>query len=379
MASPELFPAETFYQQTQCVKVVHRSCGRLTGANAAVMVGDLLDAATAGQQLVLPDPPSARRRLHQLLTSNHPNYLNDLPTGINAGSDATMDPVPGSEASEGSMSHSRTVGRTGARSRVAAAVTSVTSATCTLDSVRSLINTCTSKRNGRARVGCSRGRCSRGRCSRGSRVATTSAAVVGSSASPLLTAYQVAGRVVAFTELFFSQLRMQQLRARLRAANWAPVSADAVVETATPCLGFALMGVQRRVLGEVLRDMAPGSAGTMYRLLQGDVGSGKTAVAMLAMLAAVACGYQGVAMARELAGGGAAGHGGCCCLSVPRANCNPFCRVVAGARVLAGVYYEVEATLFAVPCSTGAAGGPHNGAGCPAPRPAVCPRCSPAP
>lgn len=75
MASPELFPAETFYQQTQCVKVVHRSCGRLTGANAAVMVGDLLDAATAGQQLGESGDYVARSRNHE-----H-SSMNDIPFG----------------------------------------------------------------------------------------------------------------------------------------------------------------------------------------------------------------------------------------------------------------------------------------------------------
>ncbi|MCW5943148.1 MAG: ATP-dependent DNA helicase RecG [Fimbriimonadaceae bacterium] len=60
-------------------------------------------------------------------------------------------------------------------------------------------------------------------------------------------------------------------------------------------LPFTLTGDQRRVIGEVWRDME--SPHPMNRLVQGDVGSGKTAVAACAMLAAVRCGYQAAMMA----------------------------------------------------------------------------------
>ncbi|GLI61747.1 hypothetical protein VaNZ11_004167 [Volvox africanus] len=106
------------------------------------------------------------------------------------------------------------------------------------------------------------------------------------------TAFQVAGRVVAFHELFFSQLQMQQLRRSVRGPNWAPVSADALMEEAVASLGFRLTGAQQRAVSEVLADMRPDRTSTMYRLLQGDVGSGKTAVAFLAMLAAASAGLQ---------------------------------------------------------------------------------------
>ena len=60
-------------------------------------------------------------------------------------------------------------------------------------------------------------------------------------------------------------------------------------------LGFPLTGAQARVIGEIGRDMAGGTP--MNRLLQGDVGSGKTAVAAAVMHQAVAAGFQAAIMA----------------------------------------------------------------------------------
>ena len=60
-------------------------------------------------------------------------------------------------------------------------------------------------------------------------------------------------------------------------------------------LPFQLTHAQQRVFHEILTDMA--SSEPMYRLLQGDVGSGKTVIAMLTLLVAVENGYQGVLMA----------------------------------------------------------------------------------
>jgi ATP-dependent DNA helicase RecG len=60
-------------------------------------------------------------------------------------------------------------------------------------------------------------------------------------------------------------------------------------------LPFSLTGDQRRALDEIFRDLA--APAPMHRLLQGDVGSGKTVVALSALLAAVQGGYQGAFMA----------------------------------------------------------------------------------
>ncbi len=60
-------------------------------------------------------------------------------------------------------------------------------------------------------------------------------------------------------------------------------------------LPFALTGAQRRVLAEILADMRSGRA--MHRLLQGDVGSGKTLVALVAALFVIEQGHQAVIMA----------------------------------------------------------------------------------
>ena len=60
-------------------------------------------------------------------------------------------------------------------------------------------------------------------------------------------------------------------------------------------LGFSLTGAQKKVLREIYDDMA--AKYQMNRLLQGDVGSGKTIVAVLAMLGAVESGYQAAIMA----------------------------------------------------------------------------------
>ncbi len=60
-------------------------------------------------------------------------------------------------------------------------------------------------------------------------------------------------------------------------------------------LPFELTGAQRKVIGEIRRDLATGHP--MNRLLQGDVGSGKTLVAIAAMLLAVEAGYQAAFMA----------------------------------------------------------------------------------
>jgi ATP-dependent DNA helicase RecG len=68
-----------------------------------------------------------------------------------------------------------------------------------------------------------------------------------------------------------------------------------MVRRLTQKLSFTLTAAQRRVFQEILGDM--GKPHPMNRLIQGDVGSGKTIVALMAMLSAVECGYQAAMMA----------------------------------------------------------------------------------
>ncbi len=79
---------------------------------------------------------------------------------------------------------------------------------------------------------------------------------------------------------------------RAPGAGLWPVSIDKPFESALP---FTFTKAQRRVITEILADM--GRAQPMCRLLQGDVGSGKTVVAAAALLTAAANGLQGVLMA----------------------------------------------------------------------------------
>lgn len=72
-------------------------------------------------------------------------------------------------------------------------------------------------------------------------------------------------------------------------------SKDADAKAYIDSLGYQLTGAQQRVVAEITEDLESGKA--MNRLVQGDVGSGKTAVAEIALYKAVKSGYQGVFMA----------------------------------------------------------------------------------
>ncbi|MFN3523073.1 MAG: ATP-dependent DNA helicase RecG [Phenylobacterium sp.] len=102
-------------------------------------------------------------------------------------------------------------------------------------------------------------------------------------------------RRLAYDELLAHQLAMAQRKAERRAEPAAPAPASRIAETIRADLPFRLTGAQDRALGEIRGDLASGER--MSRLLQGDVGSGKTVVAMLAMADVVAAGGQAVLMA----------------------------------------------------------------------------------
>jgi ATP-dependent DNA helicase RecG len=101
---------------------------------------------------------------------------------------------------------------------------------------------------------------------------------------------------LAFEEFFLLELALHARRAE-EAGLWAEplVAARAPVARARGALPFALTKAQERVLEEIARDLARDVP--MRRLLQGDVGCGKTAVAMLACAHAVASGAQAAIMA----------------------------------------------------------------------------------
>ena len=104
-------------------------------------------------------------------------------------------------------------------------------------------------------------------------------------------------RTIIFEELFYLQLGLglrRRSRAKSAAMRLAPPKA-ALSERMRELLPFKLTGAQLRVLGEIDKDMA--GEQPMQRLLQGDVGSGKTMVAWLASLRAIEHGKQAIWMA----------------------------------------------------------------------------------
>lgn len=106
-----------------------------------------------------------------------------------------------------------------------------------------------------------------------------------------------ARRRLAFDELFNLQLRLARLRQeRLNQADGIAFKrGEKLGPKLFSSLPFALTGAQLRVIDEILADMEQPII--MNRLLQGDVGSGKTLVALAAMLNAVENGYQAALMA----------------------------------------------------------------------------------
>jgi ATP-dependent DNA helicase RecG len=102
-------------------------------------------------------------------------------------------------------------------------------------------------------------------------------------------------RRLAYDELFAHQLALAERKASRKRQPAAPIGASDTSRAAEAALPFALTGAQVRALAEIRGDLVSGER--MSRLLQGDVGSGKTVVAMLAMADAAAAGLQSVLMA----------------------------------------------------------------------------------
>jgi len=99
---------------------------------------------------------------------------------------------------------------------------------------------------------------------------------------------------LAYDELFANQLALMLVRASSRARRGTPLQGDGRLRAALK-LPYQLTGAQRRTVAEIEGDLA--QSAPMLRLLQGDVGAGKTLVALMALLIAVEAGAQGALLA----------------------------------------------------------------------------------
>lgn len=102
---------------------------------------------------------------------------------------------------------------------------------------------------------------------------------------------------LVFEELFIIQLKLTLLREENRKNSAIPlkIKEKGLVQNFINNLPFELTNAQKRAVEDILKDL--NSTEPMQRLLQGDVGSGKTVVAAIMLLAAVENGYQGAIMA----------------------------------------------------------------------------------
>ncbi len=101
---------------------------------------------------------------------------------------------------------------------------------------------------------------------------------------------------LAYDELLANQLALALIRGHARRPGGRSIRAEGrLAGAALGTMGFCLTASQERAIGEIAADMA--APARMLRLLQGDVGSGKTAVAFVAMLNAVESGAQAALMA----------------------------------------------------------------------------------
>jgi ATP-dependent DNA helicase RecG len=118
----------------------------------------------------------------------------------------------------------------------------------------------------------------------------------GTPFAQLQAAATPAHQRLIFEELFFLELGLELKRKRMRErVGISFATNDKVREAIREVLPFHPTTAQKRALGEIVADMREPSP--MRRLLQGDVGSGKTIVALQAMLVAMENGYQSALMA----------------------------------------------------------------------------------
>ncbi len=118
----------------------------------------------------------------------------------------------------------------------------------------------------------------------------------GTPIADLMAANTPAHRRLIFEEFFYLELGLELKRNRMRQRPGTTfVTGPNVREALKQVLPFHPTPAQKRVLGEIVGDMR--NSQPMRRLLQGDVGSGKTIVAMQAALVAIENGYQAALMA----------------------------------------------------------------------------------
>ena len=122
------------------------------------------------------------------------------------------------------------------------------------------------------------------------------APTVGTDLAALSDGRHPARRRLALEELLAHHLSLRRQRVDVRQQGASPLRASGrLAQSLRASLPFALTDAQERVLGEVLQDL--GASEPMLRLVQGDVGSGKTVVAAMAGLHAVEAGAQVALMA----------------------------------------------------------------------------------
>lgn len=111
-----------------------------------------------------------------------------------------------------------------------------------------------------------------------------------------LAPYAPARERLAYDEMLSHQMTLALARAKVkRAKGFASTGDGRLREKVLAALPYTPTGAQRRAIDEIVTDMA--ASHRMNRLLQGDVGSGKTLVALMAMLVAVEAGGQAAMMA----------------------------------------------------------------------------------
>ena len=108
---------------------------------------------------------------------------------------------------------------------------------------------------------------------------------------------QIAVRTLKYAEFlrFFTAIQLMRSTDGIRIAKKPKIFSTKKIQQAIQSLSFEMTADQRDTLEKILYDM--GSTHTMYRLVQGDVGCGKTVVATLSLYAAFLSGYQGAMLA----------------------------------------------------------------------------------